>query len=99
MKQKFIRFLKDNHAFDEFKELISFLTSNEDFNIIEQVWDFVKLKHEILSYGHVILWKNGLSDVDWERLDKEWRNYLDSIGYMKTVYTEPRHDGLAEEHY
>jgi len=46
------------------------------------------LKHEILADGHVIFWQNGLSDVDWERLDREWRNYLDSIGYMKNIYTE-----------
>ena len=99
MKQKFIKFLKDNRAFDDFKELISFCTQNDELKTLDDVWDFVELKHEILADGHVIFWQNGLSDVDWERLDKEWRNYLDSIGYMKTVYTEPCRDGLAEKHY
>jgi hypothetical protein len=83
MKQKFIRFLKDNHAFDEFKSATMFANNRA----ICAVWNLVELKHEILSDGHVIFWKNGLSDVNWERLDKEWRNYLDSIGYMRNVYT------------
>jgi len=95
MKDQLIKFLKKNKAFNEFKDAMEF-TTDMDF---DQVWNFVELKHEILSNGHVIFWKNGLSDVNWERLDREWRNYLDSIGYMKTVYIEPCRDGLSEEHY
>lgn len=95
MKNEFIRFLKDNHAFAEFNDVIEF-TTYMDF---DKVWNFVELKHEILSDGHAIFWKNGLSDVDWEALDKKWRSYLDGIGYMKNVYTEPCRDGLDEEHY
>lgn len=95
MKDTFIRLLKDNHAFSEFNDVIE-LTTYMDF---DQMWNFVELKHEILSDGHVIFWKNGLSDVDWEALDKKWRSYLDGIGYMSSVYTEPCRDGLDEEHY
>ena len=84
--------MKYNRAFDEFKELISFCTKNDELKTLDDVWNFVELKHEILSDGRVIFWKNGLSDVDWERLDREWRNYLGSIGYMSGVYTEERGD-------
>jgi len=88
MKDKFIRFLRDNHALNEFDELIQFCRDLEEIKSIDQVWDLVELKHEILTDGHIIFWQNGLSYVDWERLDREWRNYLDSIGYMKNIYTE-----------
>ena len=84
MKGQFIKFLRENHALQEFDDAIKF-TSNID---LDQAWNFVELKHEIIADGHVIFWQNGLSDVDWERLDREWRSYLDSIGYMKNIYTE-----------
>ncbi|UFH59811.1 hypothetical protein [Sulfurovum mangrovi] len=100
MKAQFIRFLKDNHALQEFEELVSFCVQTDDLKTLDAVWDFVELKHEILSDGHVIFWHNGLSEVDWEALDKKWRDHLDTIGYMSSVYTDRScRDGVAEEHF
>ncbi len=63
MKQKFIRFLKENHAFKEFNAATDF-TFNE-------VWNTHR-KHSLLLNGVVILYKNGLSDIDWEDLNYKW---------------------------
>ena len=78
LKDAFVRFLKDNHAWDEYLETLAF-TSGYQF---DHVWDFVQMKETLLGDGTVIFWKNGLSDVDWESLHKEWVEALYSLGYV-----------------
>jgi len=68
MKDKFIRFLKDNHTFDEYKEATDFS--------FDYIWNMVQLRHTLLENGVVIFHRNGMSDVDWKELNRKWTAYV-----------------------
>lgn len=63
-KIDFIRFLKDNHAFDEFKEAIGY-----DFNV---VWEeFKDIPEALLEDGVVFFYINN-PEKNWEVLRRKW---------------------------
>jgi len=66
MKEKFIRFLKDHHAFDEFKIEIRPYTM-QDLNA--QLMDASEF---VLQDGCIFYWLSANTDVDWEKLNKKW---------------------------
>lgn len=67
MKNKFIRFLKDNHAFNEFCIAI-----RDDFN--EVFADYNGIEETLLEDGECFFWKDQPS-VDWETLHTYWFRY------------------------
>lgn len=64
MKDNFIRFLKDNRAFDEFKEAIDY-----DFNVVWQ--EFKDMPDALLEDGVVFFYLNN-PEKDWDILHKKW---------------------------
>ena len=67
MKYKFIRFLKKNHAFEEFKEEISPDTM-DDLNV-----QFTDGGAEfVLCDGALFFWNLADTGIDWGKLNEEW---------------------------
>ncbi len=72
MKEKFIRFLKDNHAFDEFKrEIRPYIF--EDFNaqLLDGGAEFM------LHDGCIFYHRVASTGVDWQALDVKWKALCD----------------------
>ena len=66
MKQKFIRFLKDNRAFDEYKkEILPY--SMSDLNA-----QFKDAAEFVLEDGCIFFWKNSVTGIYWEGLNAQW---------------------------
>lgn len=71
MKDKFIRFLKDAHAFDEYKkEILPY-----DLNDLRAQFDDGGAKF-LLGDGCIFYWTLAKTDVDWEVLNDEWVAFL-----------------------
>ena len=69
MKQKFIKFMKKRHAFEEFRRELAAegLTIDDlDLQFIDEGSEF------ILNNGCIFFWKNAVTDVDWAELDRIW---------------------------
>ena len=67
MKDKFIRFLKDRHCFDEYKEEIL------PFKLGDLTIEFESGGAEFLiNDGAIFFWKHSMTDVDWKKLNDEW---------------------------
>ena len=67
MKQKFIRFLKKKHAFEEFKKEIS-----------PRVMDDLSVQFTdggaefVLCDGAIFFWNLADTGIDWKKLNEEW---------------------------
>ncbi len=68
MKDKFIRFLKDHQAFDEYKEEIKPYTFEQVCNNFDDGGE-----EFMLQDGSMFFWKDAVTFVDWATLDKEWK--------------------------
>ncbi|MDM5264774.1 hypothetical protein PF327_11265 [Sulfurovum sp. XTW-4] len=72
MKDKFIRFLKDNHAFDEYKEEI-LPYSLDDLN--PQFKDGGA--EFLLNDGCIFYWSLATTGVNWKELSEKWKELLE----------------------
>lgn len=67
MKDKFIRFMKDHHAFNEYKEeILPHLFSDLDTQFKDGGHIFV------LEDGCIFFWRDAVTDIDWAKLNAEW---------------------------
>ena len=71
MVDKFIRFLKDNHAFDEYKREIA-------PHQFEGLWkDIREMPEGVLADGYVFFYKDAKTLVDWEMIEQRWLEKLE----------------------
>lgn len=69
MKGKFLRFLRDHKALQEFTQELAavYLTVNEiDAQFLDGGAKY------ILSNGCMFFWADAVTDIDWAKLDREW---------------------------
>lgn len=67
MKQKFIRFLKDNHALKEFlMEIVPDSLDDLNEQFIDGGAEFV------LCDGAIFFYKDAKTNTEWEDLNKKW---------------------------
>jgi len=71
VKDKFVSFMKQNKAMAEYEDTLLFCRSVS----FDEEWESCADKAELLSDGR-IFWTNGITDIDWEELDKKWRNEI-----------------------
>jgi hypothetical protein len=67
MKDKFIRFLKENHAFDEYKKEISPLRIGDLDNELSDGGACF-----LLQDGCIFFYKDAVTGVDWKALSEKW---------------------------
>ena len=71
MKDKFIRFLKDNHAFNEFKtEILPYALKDFNSQFEDGGAEF------LLGDGCIFFWRQATTGVYWEKLNGEWVKLL-----------------------
>lgn len=67
MKDKFIRFLKDNHAFDEYKEeILPYSLDDLNAQLLDGGAEF------LLNDGAIFFWRLASTSVNWEELSERW---------------------------
>lgn len=67
MKDKFIKFMKKNHAFQEFlEEIHSDTIDNLNTQFKDGGAEFV------LCDGAIFFYKDAKTDIDWGRLNRKW---------------------------
>ena len=76
MKDKLIRFLKDNHAFNEFKIEVKKATKGATFDSIMHSLKVSKSFDVALVDGVSIDYNSEITDIDWEELNKKWIELL-----------------------
>lgn len=73
MKNKFIRFLKDNRAFDEYKkEIIPFKLENINAEFVDGGACF------LLQDGCIFFYKDAVTGVNWKELSQKWEAVCES---------------------
>ena len=75
MKEKLIRFLKDNHAFAEFKEEVT-AKGYSDLDHALKVIDMHKAWNIVLSHDKAFALGNLITDIDWKELNVKWVEML-----------------------
>lgn len=74
MQDSFIRFLKDNNAFAEFKKEIL------PYSLRDLLWQMNDGGAEfLLSDGCIFFWRQATTGVDWRVLDEKWKEQLKDI--------------------
>ena len=72
IKDKFIRFLKDNHAFDEYKEeILPYTLDDLKAQFLDGGAEF------LLNDGCIFHWRLASTSVNWEVLAKKWIELLE----------------------
>ena len=67
MKNKFIRFLKDNHAFDEYKqEILPYTLEDLNAQLLDGGAEF------LLNDGCIFFWGQACTGIDWKELSEKW---------------------------
>lgn len=67
MKEKFIKFLKDNHAFDEYKkEILPYSLNDLNPQFLDGGAEF------LLSDGCIFYWSLASTGVNWKELSEKW---------------------------
>ena len=88
MKTKFIDFLKQNHAWNEFIREMSYrdeLQAKRSPEIqldthLESVFDHLDSEYasEVLFDKHFFDYKNAVSGIDWQKLSDEWERICEN---------------------
>jgi len=78
----FIRFLKNEKVFSEYKEECIFQC--EDIEAFENVLNDIKTDKEesfeyVLSDGYALFFKRTVTGVDWENIEEKWKKYYKEI--------------------
>ena len=74
MKNKFIRFLKDNHAFDEYKqEILPYSLEDLNAQLKDGGAEF------LLNDGCIFFWRLASTSINWEELSIKWVEMLERI--------------------
>ena len=69
MRDRFIRFMKDNHAYEEFlEEIVPFKIEDLQLQFRDGGAEFV------LQDGSLFWWKDSYTFTDWESLDAKWKS-------------------------
>ena len=86
MKQQFIRFLKDEHAWDEFKKCVDennsqlrkcFKVKNPVEDVLSRLeWGKAGVTRNILECGNSFFYDDVTTDVDWQKLSDKWKEQL-----------------------
>ena len=72
MKAKFIRFLKDNHAFDEYKEeILPYALGDLKAQFLDGGAEF------LLNDGCIFFWGQACTGIDWKELSVKWAELLE----------------------
>ena len=67
MKEKFIAFMKQRHAFEEFKKEI------RPYTMSDLTAQFIDAYEFVLCDGCIFFWRLSTTGIDWETLNKEWK--------------------------
>lgn len=72
MKTKFINFLKQDHAWEEFKREIE--NQDDGLDAIETIEGAVYVDDidSILRDSFYFFYKNAVTNIDWQKLSNEW---------------------------
>ena len=76
MKDKLIRFLKDNHAFDEFKIEVKKAIRGSTLDSVMHNLKASKLFDIALVDGVSLDYNSEITDIDWKELNKKWIELL-----------------------
>ena len=70
MKEKFTKFMKKHHAWDEFKVEIRPYTISDLTAQFEEAYEF------LLCDGCIFFWRSAKTDIDWRVLNEKWEEHL-----------------------
>ena len=76
LREKFIKFLKQNHAFKEYN--IEVVASANYHQSIKEILSSMNGSNvsAIFEDGYSFFWKRAVTDVDWKHLHKKWNELL-----------------------
>ena len=78
-KDSFIRFLKNNHAFDEFKEEIMHCDEIEFSELVEEMGLDSEFKfYELIQDGFIFFYKRAITDISWQALHDKLKGEHDN---------------------
>ena len=76
MKDELIRFLKDNHAFNEFKIELKKATKGATLDSVMHGLKSSKSFDVALKDGVALDYNSEITDIDWEELNSKWTELL-----------------------
>ena len=78
MKEDFIKFLKENHAFKEYDmEVVADSTFNHNIQTVLDDIDNGKEDAEgLLEDGYAFFYDTAVTDIDWQALHDKWIMFL-----------------------
>ena len=75
MRDKFIRFLKDNHAFDEYKkEILPYKLDDLGAQLEDGGQCF------LLQDGCIFFYKDAVTGINWKDLSRKWEEVYGGVG-------------------